>query len=328
MIDAREHDPHPDDAEAEAEHQHGRAAAALIPPSGLRPPSGWWREHSSSRTTPEGFTETTTFRDPDPGAAIAAAVDARKVLQANPRREPPKTIVGQVIAFFTMHGLPPPQEVVEALAAAMSVNRRVPDPSFADVAEAVEAARLATADTPVPRRERAVVLQVVRWFAGRGDVLPAEVFHAVIVALELTDAGGRLRQRIRESILPKPKPEMRLTGVEWDDEGPMAVWRERPAEQRVGLRKPNLIEAAVEYEARQRLDFATEEDEDGELEWGPDEDPTKQETPHRMLARNLSASPNTIRALVESTAYQMAVYSRVFWRSKLSRQWRWRRDDR
>ena len=39
-------------------------------------------------------------------------------------------------------------------------------------------------------------------------------------------------------------------------------------------------------------------------------------------------SVNTIRALVASTAYQMVVYSQVFWRSKLSRQWRWRRDDR
>jgi len=104
--------------------------------------------------------------------------------------------------------------------------------------------------------------------------------------------------------------------------------RERPAESRVGMRKPDQFKAAVELEERKRLDFGTEEDEDGELDWDEGEDPSRQETSHRLLARNLSASPNTIRALVASTAYQMVVYTGVFWRSRLSRQWRWRRDDR
>lgn len=347
MTEDAHDDPHPDDAEAE--RLHGRDAPALVHPTDLRPPTGWWQERGSSRTTPEGFTETTILRVPDPAVAVAAAVEARAALIANPRREPPKTIVGQAIAFLTMHGLPLPQEVVEALATAMSLNRRVPERSFADVAEAIEAARQAVAVLPVPRRARAVVLQVARWFAERGDVLPDAVFDAVIVALGLSDGRGALRQKVRESVAPSPKPEMRLAGLivkgeeflwsRWpsdDDAAPVFeadiddvefLWRDRRAESRVGMRKPELFKAAVELEARKRLDFATEEDEDGELDWGS-ENPTRQETPPRLLARDLTASPNTIRALVASAAYQMAVYSQVFWDSRLSRQWRWRRDDR
>lgn len=349
-----------------AECQRDSEAPALIRPADLRPPADWWQERASSRTTHEWFrfTETTSFRDPDPGAAIVAAAEARSALLDNSRQEPPKIVVGQATAFFTMHGLPLPQEVVEALAAAL--NRRAADRSFVNASEAIEAARRATAIWPPPKPEkrpgekrapqsdepkyRAVVLQVVRWFAERGYVLPAEVFHAVIVALGLSDGRGALRQRVRESVTPLPKPEMRLAGlIVKGEEFPWSRWpsdddaapvfeadiddveflrRERPAESRVGMRKPDQFKAAVELEERKRLDFGTEEDEDGELDWDEGEDPSRQETSHRLLARNLSASPNTIRALVASTAYQMVVYTGVFWRSRLSRQWRWRRDDR
>lgn len=346
-----------------AECQRDSEAPALIRPADLRPPADWWQERASSRTTHEWFrfTETTSFRVPDPGAAIAAAVEARSALLDNSRQEPPKIVVGQATAFFTMHGLPLPQEVVEALAAAL--NRRAADRSFVNASEAIEAARRATAIWPPPKPEkrpgekrapqsdepkyRAVVLQVVRWFAERRDVLPAEVFHAVIVALGLSDGGGALRQKVHESVTPSPKSEMRLAGLivngeqfpwsRWpsdeNDAGPIFeadiddvefLRRERPAESRVGMRKPDQFKAAVEFEARQRLVFAIEED----------NDPTGQETPYRDLAEWIAekfaepVSVNTVRAWVASAAYQMAVYSQVFWDSRLSRQWRWRRDDR
>ena len=61
-------DRHPNDAEAE--RLHGRDAPALVQPADLCPPVGWWQGRGSSRTTPEGLTETTTFRVENGGGKL------------------------------------------------------------------------------------------------------------------------------------------------------------------------------------------------------------------------------------------------------------------
>lgn len=336
-------------AKRRGERKQGHDAPTLITPSDLRPPDEWLLPRVSTRITPEGTETFTTYVGTDGEAVRLAAEKVIADLRDSPRDRSPKTTAAQLVAHHIMHGEVLPDIAMRALAAAMSLNRRTRPREWTDVTEAVEDARKATASIPVARKQRAIVFDVVRWLSARGLVLYGPIFRHLCVALGLTDAGGRLRQHVRECVAPSPEPKMRLLGLEYvepeddEDDGARAVWREE-ASPRVGLRQPDLVRAAVRFEVQARMREMAYENEVSEV--SPEHtlaeiqallhiereiDPAKQVTPPADLARWVAeelgthVSVNTIRAVIGSPEYQGAVYSHVFWQTDPSQQWRWRR---
>lgn len=251
----------------------------LIKPSDLRPPD--W---------------------PDP-AAVAEQIIAD--LKAKPRSTPPKLLAGQLVALHVIRDEPLPDITVQALAAAMALNRRIRPTDWPGIDEAVEAARKATASLPVARKQRAVVLDAAIWLSGQGLVLRGSIFDSIIRALDLTSGRGALRPKVLEIILPSPKPEMRLTGVAYvepeddGDDGARAVWRERPADPRVGLRTQKLYRDAVEAEAAARA------------ERGRSGEPA---LTYQQIADAVGTDFNTIRNWAATDVWRMDVMSRAYWK--------------
>jgi hypothetical protein len=133
-------------------------------------------------------------------------------LRTSPRATPPKLLAAQVVARHVLHSEALPSIAVDALGCAMSLNRTVARRPWASVDEAVEQARLAASAIPVPRKQRAVILDAVRYISEKEYVLYGSIFDSVVRALGLTDADGRLRQQVRESIMPSGS-ETVLAGV-------------------------------------------------------------------------------------------------------------------
>jgi hypothetical protein len=220
-------------------------------------------------------------------------------LKTSPRAKGPLIAAGQLVAYHVKRHEALPAITVDALAAALSCNRPVARRAWASVDEAVEAARLAASNVPVPRKQRAVVLDAVRYISAKEYVLYGPIFDSIIRALGLTDASGRLRQQVRESITPSPKPEQRLAGVEWDDEGARAMWRERPAGPRVGMRLPDLYLKAVEVEAAARA------------KRGRSGEPAMS---HQDIATAIETDYLTVRDWASTSQWQMDCMSRAYWK--------------
>ena len=221
--------------------------AIITPGDLLAPRSPWLREVGTSRVTPEGI-EIQSITIPDPEAV------ARAALSVKDKSSDSKRLAGQLVAHHVLYQLPLPDEVMQALAVALGLHgKRVNTPARYAAEAAYEAI---------------------------GRELTAEAFHAVIVALGLTNADGALRQQVIEKLRPG---------------------------QRFGVRGDSRADylRAVEAEVDTRDD------------WG---DWRTQGLPQLEIAYRLGWDHiGTIRHWTASQQWAMDTMSRAFWKAKRMR---------
>lgn len=204
---------------------------------------------------------------PDP-TTVAEQIIAD--LKANPRATPPKLLAAQLVAYYVTRHRALPAIAVDALGSAMSLNRAGQPRAWSSIDEAVEAARLAASAIPVPRKQRAVILDAVRYISEKEYVLYGLIFDSIVRALGLTDASGRLRQQVRESIMPSGS-ETVLAGVVIDgraygprdplpeqDDDVQFVFRPLKEQPQHGIRhREAMWDKAVSIEAAARIERGT-----------------------------------------------------------------------
>lgn len=284
--------------------------ATGLSPDDLHPPRAWRPPRVSTRTTPGGFTETVVCANYVATDHDAIRLAAEKVIADldGRRAEPPRYVAAQLVAHHILYSEPLPAVVLKALAAALRVGRQVraknrASPSWASEAEVEEVIRLLSNLVEMEAKDRRRLYDVVRWFTDRGQPLPASILGPVAKALGLTDRDGHLRQTVREALALSPVGEMQLVGPEYvepegdEDDSARAVWRERPAEPRVGLRSPEPFNRAVKTEAMARART-------GRL--------GKPAMTYQALADEVGEEFNTIRTWAGTDRWRRAVYSQAY----------------
>lgn len=93
---------------------------AHLVPGSFRPPAIWYREHFSTRVTPEGFRETFLTRQDLDHREIERA--ARGVINARKRTTGRKLRAMQLVDLYTVEHLPLPRLVLQALDSALDLG--------------------------------------------------------------------------------------------------------------------------------------------------------------------------------------------------------------
>lgn len=297
---------------------------ALIKPSDLRPPTAWLVPCVSTRTVALSDEPDDTAIEPvtiyvatDVEAVRLAAEQVIAGCKPRPSTEA-KITAAQLVAHYVAVCQPLPAVVLQALAAAMTVTRQAwakkrTEPDWRTEAEAEELARLlmAVKQTAAERRR---LFDIIRWFHERDRPLPLLILHAVAVALGLTERSGDLRQPVREAVAPTPVGEVRVVGlriggrdyrlneelpdIDPDTADAEFLFRERPAEPRVGMRSPEPYLRAVKTEAMARAKT-------GKL--------GKHGMSYQELADEIGEEFNTIRTWASTEKWEIDVQSQAYW---------------
>jgi hypothetical protein len=268
----------------------------LPQPLPLRARDDWYRREGSSRPTPEGTLTVSVRRlNPDKVNEVARAIIAQASIDFDAKFDARLNAMRLVDAHI---GQRLPQVVVNALAAAMSVAGSAARPR-----QGTDEDLLALAGAKMNRKARVALHSIVRSIT---TPLSDDARWAITVALDLHDNEAwkknirRYRQGVVEATQPEPQPTMRLTDTAVDEDGKVVVvWRERRADERVGLRHTHAFyDAAVEAEAAARAARGNAD---------------KQALRYADLAEMVGVPVSAVRKWGMTEKFKMAVSTRAYW---------------